>query len=148
MGRQYQCAKPCNTFAELCNLYTLRANNTYVSATAQYPCPRGHALRKSGSSPQTKGRSFLKDVRQLREAGSPEKHARKLAYAEQRRARASISPYDTGPSHSCQIWGHNLQVRHEISLMATSVSASVRSVCWHTSSDKILVGSAGRTRVA
>lgn len=44
---------------------------------------------------------------------------------------------------ACQIWGHNLQVRHQINLMSSSLKASIRSVSWHTSNDKILVGTAG-----
>ncbi|CAM9122646.1 unnamed protein product [Ascophyllum nodosum] len=42
-----------------------------------------------------------------------------------------------------KIWAHNLQMRHQISLLTVSLKASVRSVSWHTSNDKILVGTAG-----
>lgn len=42
-----------------------------------------------------------------------------------------------------QVWGHNLQVRHQINLLSSSLNASIRSVSWHTSNDKILVGTAG-----
>ena len=44
-----------------------------------------------------------------------------------------------------QIWGHNLTIRHQISLLTLSLKASVRSVSWHTGNDKILVGTAGDT---
>ncbi|CAN0063286.1 unnamed protein product [Pylaiella littoralis] len=42
-----------------------------------------------------------------------------------------------------KIWGHNLQVRHQINLLNSSLNPSIRSVSWHTSNDKILVGTAG-----
>lgn len=42
-----------------------------------------------------------------------------------------------------QIWGHNLQVRHQLNLLTSSLNPSIRSVSWHTSNDKILVGTAG-----
>lgn len=42
-----------------------------------------------------------------------------------------------------QVWGHNLQLRHQINLLSSSLDAAIRSVSWHTSDDKILVGTAG-----
>ncbi|CAM9178110.1 unnamed protein product, partial [Ectocarpus sp. 13 AM-2016] len=42
-----------------------------------------------------------------------------------------------------KIWGHNLQPRHQLNLLTSSLKPSIRSVSWHTSNDKILVGTAG-----
>lgn len=48
-----------------------------------------------------------------------------------------------------QIWGHNMQPRHQINMMtaSSSLNASIRSTSWHTSNDKILVGTAGTVHV-
>lgn len=42
-----------------------------------------------------------------------------------------------------QIWTHNLQIRRQIGLLTLSLNSSIRSISWHTTSNKILVGTAG-----
>ncbi|CAM9099953.1 unnamed protein product [Discosporangium mesarthrocarpum] len=42
-----------------------------------------------------------------------------------------------------KIWMHNLQLKHEISMAQSSPRPAIRSLCWDTQRDKILVGTAG-----